>query len=437
MYMTDSSYPVDEVRRGALDGIRVLDATQMLAGPLAATRLGDLGADVIKIESPVNGEFNRTHGFDDIRLHGEMTTFLAVNRNKRSLAVDLKDPASRAVVEDLVCSADVFIQNFRHGTAERLGVGYEQLRELNPRLVYCSISGYGSTGPYRDRPGQDLVLQGYSGSMFSVGSAGDAPEPGALWAADVMTGYQAAIGILAALNARDRLGHGQKVEVDMFSIVLDAQLQEMVTYLNTGRQPVRSAEASAHAFIPAPYGVYRTSDGWLTLAMAPLAALGEVLDDDWLRSLTDYNDGHTYRDEVYAHIRPAFEGESTAYWLARCDAANVWAGPVHDYADVAQDPHVLQTGMLVEQPHGTDGERVRTVRPPLNLSETPTSIRRGAPQLGADTAQILLDLGWTEERIASAAESGAIGVRSLAAADLGDASEELRIGAEPDALARA
>lgn len=401
---------VDATTAGALDGVRVLDATQMLAGPLAATRLGDLGADVIKIESPNGGEFNRTHGFDDIRVHGEMTTFLAVNRNKRSLAINLKDPAAREVIEDLVRSADVFIQNFRHGTAERLGVGYEQLREINPRLVYCSISGYGPTGPYRDRPGQDLVVQGYSGSMFSVGSAGDAPEPGALWAADVMTGYQAAIGVLAALNARQRLGYGQKVEVDMFSIVLDAQLQEVVTYLNTGRQPQRSDEASAHAFIPAPYGVYRTSDGWLTLAMTPLAALGEVLEDDWLRSLTDYNDGHTHRDEVYAHIRQAFDGQPTAHWMERCDAVNIWAGPVYDYADVAQDPHVIATGMIVEQPQAGSGESIRTMRPPLHLSETPPAIRRGAPRLGADTTQILQDLGWTEDRITAAAAAGAVGL---------------------------
>ncbi|WP_022891637.1 CaiB/BaiF CoA transferase family protein [Agromyces subbeticus] len=402
---------------GALDGVRVLDATQMLAGPLAATRLGDLGADVIKLESPHGGEFNRTHGFDGIRLHGEMTTFLAVNRNKRSLAVDLKHPEASEVVVDLVRSADVFIQNFRHGTAERLGVGYEQLREINPRLVYCSISGYGSFGPYRDRPGQDLVVQGYSGSMFSVGSADDDPEPGALWAADVMTGYQAAIGILAALTARERLGVGQKVEVDMLSIVLDAQLQELVTYLNTGRQPERSAEPSAHAFIPAPYGVYRTRDGWLTLAMTPLDALGEVLNDDWLRSLSDYNDGHTHRDEVYRHIRHAFEHETTAHWLARCDEVNVWAGPVHDYAGVANDPHVVETGMLVEQPFGENGDTVRTVRPPLRMSATPPTIRRGAPILGADTDSILADLGWTRARIAEAAATGVLGVASSAFAE--------------------
>jgi crotonobetainyl-CoA:carnitine CoA-transferase CaiB-like acyl-CoA transferase len=401
---------------GALDGIRVLDATQMLAGPLAATRLGDLGADVIKIESPRSGEFNRTHGFDDIRVHGEMSTFLAVNRNKRSMAIDLKHPDAAEAIRDLVAGADVFIQNFRHGTAERLGVGYEQLREINPRLVYCSISGYGSSGPYRDRPGQDLVVQGYSGSMFSVGSAADDPEPGALWAADVMTGYQAAIGILAALSARERLGVGQKVEVDMFSVVLDAQLQELVTYLNTGRQPQRSAEPSAHAFIPAPYGVYRTSDGWVTLAMTPLAALGEVLDDDWLRSLTEYNDGHVYRDEVYRHIRHAFEGETTAHWMERCDRVNVWAGPVLDYAGVANDRHVVETGMIVDQPYGDDGATVRTIRPPLQMSTTPPAIRRGAPVLGADSRAILSELGWSEDRIAALAAGGAVGLESTALA---------------------
>lgn len=404
---------------GALDGLRVLDATQMLAGPLAATRLGDLGADVIKIEPPVIGEFNRTHGFEGVRVQGEMTTFLAVNRNKRSLAIDLKNPESLQVVEDLVRTSDVFLQNFRHGTAERLGVGYERLRELNPRLIYCSISGYGSTGPYRDRPGQDLVVQGYSGSMFSVGSKDDAPEPGALWAADAMTGYQAVIGILAALRARDATGEGQHVEIDMLSVVLDSQLQEIVTYLNSGRQPTRSAERSAHASIPAPYGVYRTKDGWLTLAMTPLSTLGEVLDDDWLRGFTDYDDGHTYRDEVYAHIRDKFLGRTTAEWIAACDRVNVWAGPVYDYAGVANDPHVLATGMFVEQPYGDEGATVRTLRPPIRMSSTPTAIRRGAPQLGADTATILAELGYDDERLTALVDSGAVGVGDVVSTTVG------------------
>ncbi|GAA0423967.1 CaiB/BaiF CoA transferase family protein [Leifsonia naganoensis] len=391
---------------GALAGLRVLDATQMLAGPLAATRLGDLGADVIKIEGPA-GEFNRTHGFEDIRIRGEMSTFLAVNRNKRSFCVDLKSPAGLEAFLELAATADVVLQNFRHGTADRLGIGYDALAAINPGIVYCSISGYGPTGPYRDRPGQDLIIQGYSGSMFSVGRNDDLPLPGALWAADTMTGYQAVIGILAALQHRDRTGRGQHVEVDMLSVVLDTQLQEYVTYLNSGRQPERTAEWSAHSFIPAPYGVYRTSDGWLALAMTELPRLGRVIGDEWLQSLTAYNDGATHKDEVYARIRNAFTDRTTDEWIAACDVQGVWAGPVLDYAGVAADPHVRETGMFVDQPHA-DGGTIRTARVPIRLSETAPTIRTGAPELGADTRSILEGLGFGADRIDELERAGAV-----------------------------
>lgn len=394
---------------GPLSGIRVIDATQMLAGPLAGARLGDLGADVIKIEPPGRGEYNRSHGFEDIRVAGEMSTFVALNRNKRSLAVDLKSEAGREVMHDLCASADVFLQNFRHGTAERLGVGYGDLSGVNPRLVYCSISGYDPAGPYRDRPGQDLVIQGYSGSMFSAGRDSDPPLPGALWAADVMTGYQAVIGILSALQARQRVGTGQHVQVDMLSAVLDAQLQELVTYLNTGRQPERSTEFTAHAFIPAPYGVYQTADGWLTLAMTELPRLGEVLDDDWLRTLTRYNDGAIHRDAIYARIRNAFRQQPTAWWIGQCDKAGVWAGPVYDYVALENDPQIVATGAFTEQPQA-GGAVARTARPPIRMSQTPLRISRGAPALGQDTAEILASLGYSATRVEQLAGSGAVGI---------------------------
>ncbi len=394
---------------GALFGVRVIDATQMLAGPLAGTRLGDLGADVIKVEPPLLGEFNRTRGFEDQMSNGEMTTFLAVNRNKRSLTIDLKSDLGRRTIHDLVRESDVFIQNFRHGTAERLGIGYKQLKEINPRLVYCSISGYGSSGPYRDRPGQDLVVQGYSGSLFSVGTIGDDPTPSALWGADVMTGYQAVIGILAALHARDNIGRGQHVEVDMLSVVMDCQLQEMVTYLNSGRMPRRTKERSAHGSIPAPYGIYKTKDSWLTLAMVPLNILGEVLDDEWLRTLTHYNDGHKYRDEVYGYIRHRFEGKTTAEWIEICDRAGAWCGPVLDYDDLVNDPHIVEMNYIVEQPQLRD-RAAKTVHPPLELSETPTQIRRGAPALGEHSREVLRDvLHYTTKQIEELIRAGAVG----------------------------
>lgn len=414
-----TSEPREDQESGALDGIRVLDVTQMLAGPLAGMRLGDLGADVLKIEPPKVGEFNRTHGFEDITAAGEMTTFLALNRNKRSVAINLKHPDGLSTIHELVRHADVFIQNFRRGTAERLGVGYEQLHKVNPGLVYCSITGYGATGPYRDRPGQDLVIQGYSGSMWSVGKVGDPPVPGALWAGDVMTGYQAVIGILAALQARHRTGQGQHVEVDMLSVVLDAQLQELVTYLNSGRAPTRMDEPTAHASIPAPYGVYQTKDGWLTLAMCDLPNLGEALDDDWLRSLTAYNDGVVHRDEVYRRIRGRFVERPTQEWLTILDECGVWAGPVYDYPELERDPHVAATQMFVEQPHD-DGQTVRTVRVPLHLSATPPGIHRGAPRLGAHTREVLQGLlGYDDDRVARLVAAGAV------ASEASDVAEEI------------
>jgi len=392
---------------GSLSDIRVIDATQMLAGPMAGTRLGDLGADVIKVESPHGGEFNRTHGFGDSRANDEMTTFLAMNRNKRSLALDLKAEEGVKVIHDLVKTSDVFIQNFRHGTAERLGIGYEQLRLINPELIYCSITGYGASGPYRDRPGQDLIVQGYSGSMFSVGKKGDPPLASALWAADVMTGYQAAIGILAALNFRHSGGGGQHIEIDMLSVVLDCQLQEIVTYLNAGFTPERTKEQSAHAAMPAPYGSYETKDGWLNLAMSPLPALGKVIENDWLLTLVEYDDGHRLRDEIYAEIRDAFRGKSTAEWVALCDQHGVWAGPVYDFPELVKDPHIVHEQYFVDQPQRQGGS-AKTVRIPIKMSATPPSIRRGAPGLGEHSTDILHELGYDAERIDTLLHSGAV-----------------------------
>lgn len=396
------------MNNGALSDIRVIDATQMLAGPMAGTRLGDLGADVIKVEPPVGGEFNRTHGFGDSRSNGEMTTFLAMNRNKRSLAVDLKSAGGLEAVYELAKTSDVFIQNFRRGTAERLGVGYEKLREINPGIIYCSITGYGTTGPHRDRPGQDLIIQGYSGSMFSVGKKGDPPLASALWAADVMTGYQAAIGILAALNSRRESGVGQHIEVDMLSVVLDCQLQEIVSYLNAGFTPERTEADSAHGAMPAPYGSYKTKDGWLNLAMSPLPALAEVIDDDWLRTLVNYDDGHRLRDEVYAVIRDAFLERTTAEWVALCDAHGVWAGPVYDFPALVKDPHIVEEEYFVSQPQRLGGS-AQTVRVPIKMSGTPPEIRRGAPGLGEHSVEILRELGFEDNAIDALLASKAVG----------------------------
>jgi crotonobetainyl-CoA:carnitine CoA-transferase CaiB-like acyl-CoA transferase len=393
---------------GALEGVRVLDASQMLAGPICAMRLGDLGADVIKVEPP-QGEHNRHHGFGAVRVAGATPTFVGLNRNKRSVTIDLKHPDGLAALLELVAAADVFLQNYRVGTAERLGIGWEQLHAVNPRIVYAQISGYGEDGPWRDRPGQDLLVQAMSGSMWAVGATGDAPQPGALWAVDAMTGYQAAIGILAALHARERIGEGQKVSVSMLGAVMDCQVQELTTQLNSEARFERSQEPSAHSWIPAPYGVFRTADAWLALAMAPLAALGEALDEPWLAGLTGDDDGVVHRDAIHALVRRRLLERTTAEWTAFFDERRLWSGPVAHYDDLVTHPQVEATDMIVSIEDAAGGE-LRLPAPPVRLSSTPAGIRHAPPDLGADTAGVLGEwLGWSEARIGQAAVAGAFG----------------------------
>lgn len=393
---------------GALAGLRVLDATQMLAGPLCAMRLGDLGADVLKIEPPGVGEWTRTHGFANAEIAGETTAFLGLNRNKRSVALNLKQPEGLEALYDLVRVSDIFIQNYRVGTAERLGVGYDRLREVNPRLIYCSISGYGERGPYAQRPGQDLVVQGYSGSMWSVGSKQFPPLPGALWAIDAMTAYQAGIGILAALWARERTGAGQKVAVNMLSVVMDCQAQELTTHLNLGIVPERTDAPFAHAWVTAPYGAYRTRDGWLVIGQSPLHILGEALGSDRLREMTAWSDGIDHRDEVYEIVSAIMPQKTTVAWLEIFDRHKLWSGPVYDYHDLVNDPHVVETEMVTSVEHPTIGT-LHLPNVPLQLSATPATITLPPPLLGEHTASVLRELlHYDDDRLAALRVAGAM-----------------------------
>jgi crotonobetainyl-CoA:carnitine CoA-transferase CaiB-like acyl-CoA transferase len=396
--------PEPGVRSGALDGVRVLDGSQMLAGPICAMRL--------KIEPPT-GEHNRSHGFGATRVGGETPTFMGLNRNKRSVTLDLKSAAGLAAFLELVRVADVYLQNYRVGTAERLGVGWQQLHTVNPRLVYAQISGYGEEGPLRDRPGQDLLVQAMSGSMWSVGARDDPPQPGALWAADTLTGYQTAIGILAALRARERDGEGQKVSVSMLGVIMDCQLQELTTFLNGGTIFPRTERPSAHAWIPAPYGVYRTADAWLVLAMAPLPQLGVALGVRELAAMTDEDDGMRRRDEIDAILAPLLATRTTEEWVTFFDAHRLWSGPVATYAELERHPQVIAAGLISEVAHPVAGT-VRLPSPPLRMSATPATIRRAPPQLGADTRDALREwLGWDEERLTDASAAGAFGPQDM------------------------
>ncbi|MBV9129233.1 MAG: CoA transferase [Verrucomicrobia bacterium] len=382
---------------GILTGYRVLDCTMAMAGPFAALRLGDLGADVIKVE-PVQGEWHRFISAANAMGNRVNASFLSLNRNKRSLSVDLKAPQGKEVLSDLVKTADVFLQNYRTGVAERLGIDYPTLSKINPRLVYVSISGYGSSGPYATKAGQDLLLQALSGSMLSVGRETDPPTPAGLYVVDAVTAYNAFEGVLAALLYRERTGDGQLVEVNMLDSIVTLQMQELSAF-TVGRKPqVRSKEPHGHVYIRAPYGVFETKDGYIVLAYTPLHKLGETIGEPSFLKMNDETDTWTRRDEIYAKIRERLKTRSSNEWLEAFAAQEFWTAPVYGYTDVVEDPQVKHNGTFVEYLHPTEGS-VKTPGFAIKFSKAPSKVERGAPLNGQHTREILRDLNYNDKRI--------------------------------------
>lgn len=392
--------------RGVLEGYRVIDCTIAMAGPFAAQRLGDLGADVVKVE-PTAGEWQRFAAAGGAKGNRINVSFLSLNRNKRSLAVDLKSDGGRDLVRELIAGADVFLQNYRPGVAARLGLDYETLSAINPSLVYVSISGYGEDGPYRDRPGQDLILQAMSGAMLSAGRAGEPPTPAGQYLADAVTASTAFEGVLAALLHRERTGEGQLVTVNMLDALTTLQMQELSVYTVGGVPQQRSAEPHAHAYIRAPYGVFATSDGYLALAFADLDKLGQLFDDPSLVGLDAEEHGWTHRDELYATVARHLAGRTTQQWLDVLLPAGMWVGPVYGYSELVNDPQILHNGTFVEYDHPTEGH-VKTPGFPYRFSKTPPRVDRGAPLVGEHTREILAELGIDDDRAQALLDSGAI-----------------------------
>ncbi len=389
---------------GVLSGIRVLDCSIAMAGPFAAQRLGDLGADVIKVE-PTTGEWQRHAPAGGARGNRINVSFLSLNRNKRSIAIDLKSEAGKDVLRDLVASSDVFLQNYRPGVAARLGVDYESLRAINPSIVYVSISGYGEDGPYRNRPGQDMLLQAMSGAMLSAGRAGEAPQAAGQYLVDAVTASTAFEAVLAALFHRERTGEGQLVTVNMLDVITTLQMQELSVF-TAGRVPQqRSEEPHGHVYIRAPYGAFTTSDGFIALAMPELSLLGEVIGEPSFLTMENDVEGWTKRDEVYAKTAARLLTNTTEHWLAAFEAVGIWAGPVYDYAALVADEQIAHNGTFVEYDHPTEG-RVKTPGFPYKFSKTPARVDRGAPLAGEHTREILADLGVDEARIAALLADG-------------------------------
>jgi crotonobetainyl-CoA:carnitine CoA-transferase CaiB-like acyl-CoA transferase len=397
----------DATACGPLSGYRVVDISHHMAGPAATQKLGDFGADVVKVEPPGAGEWTRTRPIGDSWVGDVNTSFLSLNRNKRSIGINLKDAEGYDLFCELVRAADVIVVNFRPEVCRRLRVDYETLQHVNPRLIYCSITGFGGTGPHSGRPGQDLLIQAFSGLTWNGGVEGGPPVPAPTFIADSTTGNQAVIGILAALLARQKTGMGQQVEVNLLSSMMDVQIQELTTYLNTGNLPHRSSERLAHPLINAPYGIHRTADGWIAVAMAEPATLAEALGLPKLAQFIEWTEGFAHRDEIFRAVAEVLATLTTEEAITELDRHAVWCGRVNTYADLAHDPQVLHNGMIQSVP-GRNGTDLQLIGSPIQFSSTPSSIRTCPPELGEHTDEILAEFGISAAKATTLRAAGAI-----------------------------
>ena len=380
----------------ALAGLRVIDLTQAMAAPFCTMNLADLGADVIKVEPPGEGEPTRR---GSITRHGESATFLTINRGKRGLTADLKQPEGVEIVRKLARTADVFVQNYRPGVAARRGLGYEDLAAVNPRLIYCTISGFGSTGPYAARGGYDLIAQGMSGILSVTGDEDGAPAKAGVPLSDLAAGLFGVYGILVALESRERTGQGQHVDTSLLEAALALTVWESTEYWATGRAP--GPLGSAHR-LSAPYQALRASDGWFTVGTNS-DRLFEALCRALGRPDLPRDPRFAGRVERLANRRaliPLLErttsGAPRAHWLERLEREGVPSGPIASYAEALADPHALARGMVVDLVHPKAGP-LKALGVPVKLSDTPGAVDRPAPLLGQDTAAILAELGYGAE----------------------------------------
>lgn len=372
-----------------LDGFLVLDFSQFLAGPVSAMRLADLGARVIKIERPGVGDIGRTLAFAGLESDGDTLSFHIMNRNKESFAADLKNQSDLAEVKALVAKADVIIQNFRPGVIERLGLGYEDVKKINPRIVYGSASGYGTTGPWIERPGQDLLAQSMSGLPWLNGQEGHPPIPVGLAVADIFTSTHLAHGITALLLRRERTGVGGFVEASLIESMLDLQFELISAKLFDSATAVKRG-AGAHAFLSAPYGLYKTTTGYLAIAMTPVPQLGQLLGLD----LSMYEDPQSWWSEQSAIVKKLSDllsTQSTDHWLAILDEADIWCAPVLTLPELIESEGFKELDMTQETVRrGKSGAEVKipTTRSPMKIDGKTIKHRKGAPHVGEDTEKI-------------------------------------------------
>jgi crotonobetainyl-CoA:carnitine CoA-transferase CaiB-like acyl-CoA transferase len=393
---------------GPLAGCRVIELAHIMAGPVAGLMLADMGADVIKVEK-LSGDDTRR--FVPPTIEGESAAFLMMNRNKRGIVLDLKSEDGRQALQRLVRDADVLIENYRFGTMEKLGLGYESLRQLNPGLIYCEVSGFGRTGPYAHRGGFDLIAQGMSGLMSVTGEApGRQPVKVGAPISDITAGIVAAMGIAAAYAHKLKTGQGQKVDTSLFEAAITHTYWQSAIAFATGESP--QAMGSAHP-LNAPYQAFQTADGWINIGAANQA--------NWERMLTlieaeELNDDPRFssnamrienRVVLAETLSLVFLKHSTAHWLEAFEKAGVPAGPVLSITDMHADPQALARDMIVSTDHPVAGQ-VKTIGHPVKFSETPGGVKRPAPLMGQHTAEVLREIGYSESEIVAMAAAGVI-----------------------------
>ena len=395
-------------RPGPLSGMRVLELAQIMAGPTCGMMLADMGADVIKVEKLPGGD--DTRDYKEPRVNGESAPFLILNRNKRSIGLNLKLRQGQDVLRRLVTRADVLTENYRPGTLEKFGLGYEALRQINPGLIYCAVSGYGRTGPFGDKAGFDLIAQGFSGLMSITGEAGGAPVKTGNSVADINAGILAALGIVSAYVHKLRTGEGQFVETSLMEAAMQQTYWQAAIFFATGKSPV--ATGSAHV-LTAPYQAFRAKDGYVNIGGANQAnweRIAEVLGHPEWREDARFrtnSDRMANLPALVAAMEAVLATRTTTEWVAAFDKAGVPVGPVHSIEAALTHPQALARGMVLEQQHPRAG-RVQALGSPIKFSATPGDTGAAAPMLGEHSRAILAEAGYGDAEIDALVSAGAV-----------------------------
>ncbi len=392
-----------EAAPGPLTGLRVLDLTRVLAGPTCTQMLGDLGAEVIKIERPGAGDDTRAFAPPYVPNTRESAYFVGVNRNKKSLTVDISQKAGQQIIHGLLASCDMLVENFKVGALGKYGLGWDELKDSHPRLIYCSITGFGQTGPYAPRPGYDSLIQAMGGVMSLTGEPDGLPQKVGIPVADLFAGLYGCIGILAALRHRHATGQGQRIDIGMLDTHVAWLANQGMNYLATGENPPRLGNQHPNIV---PYQVFPTADGYIVLSVGndpTFQRFCEVTGQQALLADARFATNAARvenRALVTATLTPVMQARSTTDWVNALEAASIGCGPINTLEQVFADPHVQARGVVVDMPHAS-GEMVKVIANPVRLSATPPTYRSAAPLLGQHTDEVLRDLlGLTAEEIA-------------------------------------